>query len=179
MFKSIRQRISPQSERKVIKIPSASSFINCLPEEVLSDPHTLHELLVCACVDGDSFRTIQRLTEAHRDYHETLSVQEQARPLTAYCANMHPELLVIKYLLQKSPEALKTTDEFGGLPLHYISFKGCNDLSIIQYLVEQYPEALRRKTTEGKTARELALLAGNISIAKFLTEAEQKYYPEK
>ena len=181
MLQSIRQRLSPRNKRQKLKlrVNPVSSFVKNLPENVMQDPETLHELLINACLNGESLSNIRYFAEENQDYLSSLSPQERSRPVTAYCSNMQPQLQVMRYLVEQTPESLKTTDKFGGLPLHYVCFKGCQDLKVIQYLIEKYPEALRRKTAQGKTCRELALLAGNIKIAKFVTESELKYYPEE
>jgi hypothetical protein len=77
------------------------------------------------------------------------------RELREACREQPQSIDKIRSLVNECPEAVKTTDKYGYLPLHWACIYMA-PLEVIQYLVKQWPEAVKTKLVSGSLPLHLA-----------------------
>ncbi len=81
-------------------------------------------------------------------------------------------LSVFKFLVNKNPDLLKSTDALGDTPTHLAARRG--NLEIIEYITKNYPDAVNATNKRNNTPAHLAARNGNLETVKILTDS----YPE-
>jgi len=103
--------------------------------------------------------------------HDLLQQQNEAGllPLHSMCVNNHSsdsdQLAVVKYIVEQYPEAVRTRNSYGLLPLMCATDQS---LELTEFLVERYPEAVRRHHYGEGLPFHRACQNGSIEVVKFL-----------
>jgi ankyrin repeat protein len=109
----------------------------------------MHELI--QAMGGEHHDAPTDWVRAHQlfqDFPETLERKGTwGKTCLHYASAANAPLMIIQYLINAQPRAIKTLDRHGSLPLHGAARNPNTKLDILQALIAAYPPAIRVRTT--------------------------------
>jgi ankyrin repeat protein len=130
-----------------------------------------------ACRDNTALELLRVLVERTPvTVKMTDDGEELPLPLHFACNRQASVEMMVKFLLGIDPDAVKTANSHGNLPLHLVC---CNHarshepLDVVQFLAKENPAAVKTTNTDGNLPLHLACTAqASLGVVQFLVEMD-------
>lgn len=145
-----------------------------------SSPLNWLDVLHCELKAAEpSDHIVERLVSMDTDLLNVTNEQGSVA-LHVACSNIQfVSFSTLRFIIEKSPQALKMANSLGFLPIHKAvgNYKNDKCLKAIKYIAEQYPSGLASRTKDGQTPLHIAVSTANLfSVA--LIEMLVDLYPD-